>query len=697
MGQTDRRAPYDPVQLVLVALANPKKSAVLVVGPPGSGKSRLLGQLQAQPDAGRHPRLLALDDLDQLGPEELARLAEHLDRREVRLAGAVRTGAAAAVLRDLRPLRPLAVVELQPWRREELAAFAAEQTGGELHELTLRRLLRLSGGNPLCLTELVDTGLAGGRLHREHDVWTWSGPLLVPPITAARVAGGLARLPATTRDVHATVALAGSVELPVLEAVFGPAAVEAAEDAGVLRIEQSGRRMEVRPATPVEAAVAAQALPATRRRRLSAALAAALVRHGGRRSGDHLRIARLLWNAAAEIPPDVRARAAGAARRQHDPAFAAVLLGGQSPSDHTALATVATLAAAGRLAAAAAVTTAAAEPEEAALVRAAVGLVELARGRVREAERCAAELREAGLAEDWPPAYALGALLGGRCALATGAARRAATLLSEGLVPEPVTAPLRPYGLVLLALAYTLAGRTGAADRALAEADRVHPTDGSGILAELAELTRAELLLARGRHSGALRLAVGVAERCASDPGTLVAALHLCSRIQPSRETAGRLAAAAAGVDEPLAAVHARHARAAAAADGAELAEVAGGYERAGLSWLAAETAAASLACAEPDHRASWVAADRSLLERAAARADVDLPELWWRGGDRFAPLTQREREITELAAVGWSSPRIAGHLHLSRRTIENHLQHSYRKLGISRREELAAVLGRRG
>ncbi|HEV7658196.1 MAG TPA: helix-turn-helix transcriptional regulator, partial [Mycobacteriales bacterium] len=120
-------------------------------------------------------------------------------------------------------------------------------------------------------------------------------------------------------------------------------------------------------------------------------------------------------------------------------------------------------------------------------------------------------------------------------------------------------------------------------------------------------------------------------------------------------------------------------------------------YEQAGLHWLAAETAAASLACADLDQRPDWATADRRLLERVTARADVDLPELWWRGGDRFAPLTQREREITELAAGGWSSPRIAGHLQLSRRTIENHLQHSYRKLGVTRREELAAALGRRG
>jgi DNA-binding CsgD family transcriptional regulator len=657
MGQTERRVPDDPVRQALAALGDPGRSAVLVVGPPGSGKSRVLSELQAQPEAGRMPRLVTLDDADQLRPAELARIAELLDRREVRLVATVRTVAAGAVLRDLRPVRPPAVVELRPWGRAQLAAYVAEQTGGQLDEPALRRLLRLSGGNPLCLTELVDTGLAAGRLHRAYECWTWSGPLAVPPVTAARVADELDRLPGPVRDVHAAVALVGTVPLAVLEAVCDPAAVEAAENAGVLRVELSGRRMLVQAASAVAASVEVQTLAAIRRRRLSAALAGSLLRAGGRRADDPLRIAYLLWHAAADIPPELRAGAAALAHRAHDPAFAAAL--GAAPAAGTGV-----------------------------WRRAVAGTRALARGRVEQAERCGTDLRTLGLAEDWPYAYGLGALLGGRCGLATGSVRAAARLLSEGLAV--LTDPgLRAYGLVHLALAYTLAGRTDVADRALRDADRLEAPPGPRT-----ELARAEILLARARPSGALRIAAAVAAGT-RDERTRAAALHLCVRIQPAAETADRLAAV--GLPDPLAAVRLRHARAAVAGDGPALAEVAAGYERTGLHWLAAETAAASLACARPDQRAEWATADRRLLERVAARADVDLPELWWRGGDRFAPLTQREREITELAAGGWSSPRIAGHLHLSRRTIENHLQHSYRKLGITRREELAAVIGRRG
>jgi DNA-binding CsgD family transcriptional regulator len=364
-----------------------------------------------------------------------------------------------------------------------------------------------------------------------------------------------------------------------------------------------------------------------------------------------------------------------------------------------------------------------------------VGWCELARGRVEAAEQCAADLRALGRSEDWPYPYGLGALLGGLCALAAGRARRAALLLSESTVSGPAYA--RSYGLTQLALAYARAGDGEAADRASFDADRIVSARTPRLLADLADLTRAEVLLARGRHGGALRTATAVVERCEGTGRVLatVEALHLLARLDHSAATAARLAAAAAGLPaaaglsaaagfsaaaglsaaagpaaadagggEAVAAdglgtaaaldVRVRHARALADGDGEALAQVATEYDATGRHWLAGETAAASLALAGPGSRASWATTDRRILERAGTQADVELPAQW-RGGDRFAPLTQREREITELAAGGWSSPRIAAQLHLSRRTVENHLQHSYRKLGVGRREELAAALGR--
>jgi DNA-binding CsgD family transcriptional regulator len=56
--------------------------------------------------------------------------------------------------------------------------------------------------------------------------------------------------------------------------------------------------------------------------------------------------------------------------------------------------------------------------------------------------------------------------------------------------------------------------------------------------------------------------------------------------------------------------------------------------------------------------------------------------------------LTARELEIGRLVASGLSNPEIASRLVLSRRTVENHLASTYRKLGISSRVDLTDLLG---
>ncbi|GIF01011.1 helix-turn-helix transcriptional regulator [Paractinoplanes rishiriensis] len=54
--------------------------------------------------------------------------------------------------------------------------------------------------------------------------------------------------------------------------------------------------------------------------------------------------------------------------------------------------------------------------------------------------------------------------------------------------------------------------------------------------------------------------------------------------------------------------------------------------------------------------------------------------------------LTQREREVAELAATGLTSAQIARRLFLSVRTVDTHLGRAYRKLGVSSRAALAML-----
>jgi len=57
--------------------------------------------------------------------------------------------------------------------------------------------------------------------------------------------------------------------------------------------------------------------------------------------------------------------------------------------------------------------------------------------------------------------------------------------------------------------------------------------------------------------------------------------------------------------------------------------------------------------------------------------------------------LTQREREIAQLAVRGLTSKAIGERLFVTSRTVDNHLARIYAKLGITSRAELSDALSR--
>jgi two-component system response regulator NreC len=64
---------------------------------------------------------------------------------------------------------------------------------------------------------------------------------------------------------------------------------------------------------------------------------------------------------------------------------------------------------------------------------------------------------------------------------------------------------------------------------------------------------------------------------------------------------------------------------------------------------------------------------------------------------DPHETLTPREREVLQQAAEGKTSTEIAGRLHVSHRTVENHRANLMRKLGLQNQSELVRYALRRG
>jgi len=75
-----------------------------------------------------------------------------------------------------------------------------------------------------------------------------------------------------------------------------------------------------------------------------------------------------------------------------------------------------------------------------------------------------------------------------------------------------------------------------------------------------------------------------------------------------------------------------------------------------------------------------------------AAKARAELARI---GGRRAGPgaLTEAEQRVASLAAAGRTNREIAETLFLSARTVESHLSHTYHKLGVRSRTELASAL----
>ena len=248
------------------------------------------------------------------------------------------------------------------------------------------------------------------------------------------------------------------------------------------------------------------------------------------------------------------------------------------------------------------------------------------------------------------------------------------------------------FALAGVTQAAAQAGERDAAGAALAEMERT-PLGHKGFAVEL-ELGRAWAAAASGELSRARGLAreAGALARSRGQDAYAARALHDLCRLGDPATAAPELARLAGGVDGPFAATAAAHATALVAGDGGALLDVAERFAAHDALLVAVEAADAAAAA----HRdAGRLASGRAAAARAAlwltACEGARPPTLL--GAPQAVDLTPREREIALLAAAGTSSAEIADRLVLSVRTVDNHLQNVYRKLGVRRRQDLPRVL----
>jgi DNA-binding CsgD family transcriptional regulator len=168
--------------------------------------------------------------------------------------------------------------------------------------------------------------------------------------------------------------------------------------------------------------------------------------------------------------------------------------------------------------------------------------------------------------------------------------------------------------------------------------------------------------------------------------------LHDLARLGCPQEVAARLRELIDLVEGHLAEVRADHATALVSGDPGALDKVSVEFEKMGAWLFAAEasaSAAVSLRRRKEPRRA--VAAELRAAELARRCQGAMTPTL--RTIQTQALLSSREIEVAALAAAGMANKEIACRLSVSVRTVENHLQRVYERLGVARRADLGGAL----
>ena len=198
------------------------------------------------------------------------------------------------------------------------------------------------------------------------------------------------------------------------------------------------------------------------------------------------------------------------------------------------------------------------------------------------------------------------------------------------------------------------------------------------------ELPRARRILMEGARAALVDGNVSPAARLAHD----------LARLGGAEDAVPILRDVAEQSDSVLVATFADHAQALARRDAGGLAASVERFEALGALLLAAEAAnaAADGWKAKGEQRKAAAMTGRAAVLLAACEG-ARTPGVAM--ADSVVPLSPREREVAMLAAEGVASKEIGERLFLSVRTVNNHLQHVYTKLGVTSRPELAAALAR--
>jgi DNA-binding CsgD family transcriptional regulator len=228
----------------------------------------------------------------------------------------VQRGAAKVVLaiRDDEPI-PMAVQEIwkvgqfdwldvQPLSLEETTALLAATLNGPVDPDAAQRLSELTRGNALYLRTIVEQEVADQRLAKQRGSWRWLGDPNVPPSLVELIESRIGALPEPATDAIDALAVGEPIDIAALERITNPAAVEEADNRGLITLEPATGGVQVRLAHPLYGEVRRRRAPATRLRRLRGLVATELA---ASKASDDIQVVvrRATLSLESDLTPDV--------------------------------------------------------------------------------------------------------------------------------------------------------------------------------------------------------------------------------------------------------------------------------------------------------------------------------------------------------------------------------------------------------
>lgn len=255
--------------------------------------------------------VVGIDDahlLDQLSATLLHQIA--VDRAG-RIVATVRTGepvpdAVTALWKDGYLQR----FELDPFTKEQSIALVESVLGGTLEGLSADVMWESSGGNALFLRHMVEGAVQAGTLTEVNGVWQLRGPTVVPSGLAVLLEDRLEHAGADAVNAMKLLALCEPLDIDALCELAGEEAVDAAEVAGLIRIDQDGPKVNARFTHPLYSEVLRRRIGTASARKLRGRIVKVLRDRELDSAATRIRLAQLCIDSDEVVDTDLLTSAA---------------------------------------------------------------------------------------------------------------------------------------------------------------------------------------------------------------------------------------------------------------------------------------------------------------------------------------------------------------------------------------------------